>query len=303
VTSRLLPPALALALIWASHARAEDIQRAPFAAPELAGLLTDTRLVEFSGIAPSVESRRFWAINDGGQAAILWQINERGKIQGEMLMSGVTNVDFEDITSFTLAKKNYVAVGDIGDNAAVMPNHNIYVMSDALSPAQAPLWTVRYHYPDGPHDAESLMANAAEGVFYIVNKRVSPPILYRVPMHPKHDVEVTAERIGALEGIPVADSDVDDESNRVRFASQPTGAVLGCDGNELLLLTYASVYRYRKTSKQSWAEALSGQTPQALPLPPMVQAEAITLSKDCRTLYVGGEKIPGALWRFKRTRK
>jgi hypothetical protein len=294
---------LLAALLGANQVLANDIQRAPFAAPELAGLLTDNRLVEFSGIAPSVTNRRLWAINDGGQAAILWQINERGKIQGEMLMSGVTNIDFEDITSFTLDKKNYVAVGDIGDNAAVMPSHNIHVMYDVLSPTQAPVWTVRYRYPDGPHDAESLMANAAEGVFYIVNKRVSPPILYRVPMRPKDDVEVTAERIGALEGIPVADSDVDDESNRVRFASQPTGAVLGCDGNELLLLTYASVYRYRKSAKQSWAEALKGQTPQALPLPPMVQAEAITLSKDCRMLYVGGEKIPGALWRFKRARK
>ena len=40
--------------------------------------------------------------------------------------------------------------------------------------------------------------------------------------------------------------------------------------------------------------------PQVLPLPLMFQAEAITLTRNCDTLYVGGEKVPGPLWRFAR---
>ena len=109
-----------------------------------------------------------------------------------------------------------------------------------------------------------------------------------------------AKRIAILEGLPLNDPNSTDARNAVRFGSQPTGAVMGCGGNELLLLTYASVYRYHKRNSQSWAKALMGQMPQMLPLPLTFQAEAITLSHDCNTLYVGGEKVPGPLWRFAR---
>lgn len=294
---------LALALPGLSHSAARtEFQLAPFSTPVLAGLLTDPRLIEFSGLAPSAQNNRFWAINDGGQDAILFQTDGAGKILSEVRMQGVDNIDFEDLTSFRWHGENYVAVGDIGDNAAVLPERSIYVMHDQLGSSQAPAWRVRYRYPDRPHDAESLMTDANEGFFYIVNKRVMPPTVYRIPIKPSKDSVVVAETIGQLEFLPIPDPEVDDESNRVRFASQPTGAVMGCDGRELLLLTYASVYRYTREKNQSWAQALAGQRPQFLPLPPMVQAEAITLSRDCKQLYVGGEKIPGVLWRFNRKR-
>lgn len=293
---------LALALSGRCTAASPELRLAPFSTPILAGLLTDTRLVEFSGLAPSATKNRFWAVNDGGQDAILFQIDGSGKIVAEMRMQGVENVDIEDLTSFHWRGENYVAVGDIGDNAAVLLEHSIYVMHDRLGEAQAPAWRVRYRYPDGPHDAESLMTDAEEGYFYIVNKRVMPPTVYRLPIKPSQNEVVVAEKVGLLEYLPIPDPEVDDESNRVRFASQPTGAVLGCDGRELLLLTYASVYRYTREPNQRWEQALPGQRPEFLPLPPMVQAEAITLSRNCKQLYVGGEKIPGMLWRFSRKR-
>lgn len=293
---------IALSLPALSLAARSEFQLAPFDTPVLAGLLTDPRLVEFSGLAPSARKNRFWAINDGGQEAILYHTDSNGKIVSEVRMQEVENIDFEDLTSFRWKDQDFVAVGDIGDNAAVLPEHSIYVMRDRLEPSQAPAWRVRYRYPDRPHDAESLMTDAAEGYFYIVNKRVMPPTVYRLPIRPSKDEVVVAETVGKLEFLPVPDPEVDDESNRVRFASQPTGAVMGCDGRELFLLTYASVYRYTREQDQSWAQALPGQRPQFLPLPPMVQAEAITLSRDCKQLYVGGEKIPGVLWRFNRKR-
>ena len=298
---RLFLGALALPCLCFAAPRTE-FQLAPFATPVLAGLLTDSRLIEFSGLAPSAQKNRFWAVNDGGQAAVLYHTDGSGKIVSEMRMQDVENVDFEDLTSFSWRGENYVAVGDIGDNAAVLPERSIYVMPDQAKDVQAPAWRVRYRYPDRPHDAESLMTDTKEGYFYIVNKRVMPPTMYRLPIKPSSKDVVVAETVGQLEFLPIPDPEVDDESNRVRFASQPTGAVLGCDGRELLLLTYASVYRYTREENQSWAQALPGQRPQFLPLPPMVQAEAITLSRDCKYLYVGGEKIPGVLWRFARKR-
>jgi hypothetical protein len=285
---------------------------APFGPPALAGLMTDARLIEFSGLAPARQKNRFWAINDGGEDAVLWQIDEKGRIQEKLQLQEVTNIDFEDLASFSLKdasgkREYYVAIGDIGDNAAVLPERVIYVVPDAKHRAKKhrvrAAWQVRFRYPDGPHDAESLTVDAERGYFYIVNKRVTPPVLYRLPLRPsaKHPGKLqTAERIGALSGLPAENLSSIDTSNAVRFGSQATGAVMGCDGNELLLLTYAAVYRYQKTNSVAWSDALAGQVPQVLPLPPTFQAEAVTLSRDCKVLYVGGEKVPGPLWRFQR---
>ncbi len=279
----------------------------PFASPRLAGLMTDLRLVEFSGMAPARRKDRFWAINDGGQDPILWQIDAKGKIKAQLSLQNTGNIDFEDLASFSLkppngARKHYVAVADIGDNAALHNDHKIYIIADVAGrKAAAPDWTIHFRYPDGAHDAESLAVDAKRGYLYIVIKRVLPPILYRLPLQPSTNELQIAERVATLEGLPANDQNSDDDRNAVRFGSQPTGAVMGCDGNELLLLTYASVYRYQKRNSQSWAKALVGQMPQVLRLPLMIQAEAITLSRDCNTLYVGGEKVPGPLWRFART--
>ena len=59
-------------------------QATPFATPRLAGLMTDVRLVEFSGMAVARRKNRFWAINDGGQAPVLWQIDQKGKIVAQL---------------------------------------------------------------------------------------------------------------------------------------------------------------------------------------------------------------------------
>ncbi len=300
--------ALALGSMVLSSASSADAsaQASTFATPRLAGLMTDVRLVEFSGMASARRKNRFWAINDGGQAPVLWQIDQKGKIVAQLKLENVENIDIEDLASFSLkppgrVRLHYVAVADIGDNAAVKNDHKIYIVPDVAGrKAAGPDWTIRFRYPDGAHDAESLAVDAKRGYLYIVIKRVLPPILYRVPLQPSSNEVQTAERIATLEGIPVNDQNSPDARNAVRFGSQPTGAVMGCDGNELLLLTYASVYRYHKANSESWASALVGQKPQLLPLPPMFQAEAITLTRDCKTLYVGGEKVPGPLWRFTR---
>ncbi len=289
----------------------------PFASLKLAGLMTDVRLVEFSGMAPARRKDRFWAINDGGQEPILWQIDAKGKIKTQLRIEGVENIDFEDLASFSVKPPNsrrlhYVVVPDIGDNVAMRNDHKIYIVADVPGrKVAAPAWTIHFRYPDGAHDAESIAVDAKEGYVYIVIKRVLPPILYRVPLRPGFreggawpnpqttQIQI-AEHVATLEGLPESDQNSADARNAVRYASQPTGAVLGCDGNELLLLTYASVYRYQKSSSQIWATALVGQMPEVMALPLMFQAEAITLSRDCDTLYVGGEKVPGPLWRYSR---
>jgi hypothetical protein len=304
---KLMTLMLSILLLQTASLAQPKFEMAPFQNAALAGVLTDARLVELSGLAPAARKNRYWAVNDGGQAAILWQVDASGKIQDQSELlndqgQALANVDFEDLASFKLGDKRYVAVGDIGDNAAVLPKHSIYIFEDQPKTMRRMrvAWTLHYQYPDRPHDGESLMVDAKNGLVYIVNKRVSPPTMYSIALRPQSDGVQVASIVGPLENLPVPDVNVDDESNRVRYASQPTGAVLGCKGNEFFLLTYASVFRYRKIPNKNWTESLKGQFPQVLGLPPMIQAEAVTMSKDCQTLIVSGEKIPGAIWHYKR---
>ncbi len=270
-----------------------------------AGIMTDQRLVEFSGMAPSRRvDRRFWAINDGGQAASLWQIDARGRIKREVPINGITNVDFEDITSFVYKKKAYLAIGEIGDNAAATNLHKIYVIAEPSAKAKTAdvAWVVTYKYPDRAHDAESLMADVKNDRFYIVNKRVEPPAMFSLPLKPSQSSTVIADDVGLMANIPrpVTNGGVIDPKsvNQITYASQPTSAVLDCSGDRIYLLTYAAVYRYHKRADQHWKDALIGQQPLRIQLPPIYQAEAITLSTDCSTLFVGSEKVPSVLWKY-----
>jgi hypothetical protein len=296
------------ALLAIVSAPSFSFEPAAVEAPVLESILTDERLIEFSGLAPShLRKDRMWAINDGGATPSVWLLDPKGKIQDRIVLKDVQNIDFEDLASFRKGgKKNgtpMLAVADIGDNAA---KRGIYLIHVVQEPKQAGgevkiAYTVKYQYPDGPHDAESLGVDAKEGYFYIATKRVTPSILYRVPIFPKKPDQLqTAELIGPLGQMQPDDPDAAQASNQIRYAAQPTSMTMGCDGRDLFLLTYAAIYQYRRERSQTWAQALKNQTPRRQVLPPIFQAEAIAQTLNCDRIYVGSEKLPSPFFSFKR---
>ena len=292
-------------VLLAALASTQPLAPAPFGNPQIAGFITDPGMAELSGLAPSQRRKaRLWGINDSGQPAYLWALDLQGKVRGGFELRGVRNIDFEDLASFRWQNKSYLAVADIGDNLGLRDALVIHIVREPkkLGGEHAPAWSVRFRYPDGVFDDESLAVDVAELRMLLVSKRTDPPVLYSVPLKPKSDEVQVAIRLGAFEHLPGVDSKSGNDSNQVRFATQPTGLAIGCDGRELLLLTYASVYRYTRTSKQDWPEALSGQKPQILALPPLTQAEAISLDRSCKNLYVGSENVPSPLIRFVRNK-
>lgn len=278
---------------------------APFGNPQIAGFITDSGMAELSGLAPSQRRQdRLWGINDSGQPAYLWALDLKGKVLGGFELRGVRNIDFEDLASFRWKNKSYLAIADIGDNGGLRDSLVIYIVREPkkLGGDQAPAWSVRFRYPDGVFDDESLAVDVAQQRMFVVSKRTDPPVLYSVPLRPKTGELQVATRLGEFGHLPGTDPDSADPSNQVRFATQPTGLAIGCDGRELLLLTYASVYRYTRSAQQDWPEALIGQKPQILALPPLTQAEAISLDRNCKSLYVGSENVPSPLIRFIRNK-
>lgn len=272
--------------------------------PSLGGLITDERLTELSGMtAVSYNKNQLWAINDGGHGNFLYAISTKGSIVRELALPGITNVDVEDISAFRYKKRQLLAIGDVGDNGGMREVRPIYIIAEpkANDDSIQLKWTVRFRFPDRRHDCESLFVDVNEGYIYLINKRTESPILYRVPLKPETNTVVTAEMIGVMPGVRAVQYDeaVHLSDNQSKYATQPTSAVLSCDRRTLSLLTYTAIYHYRRGKNQSWADAFVDAKPEQIALPPLPQAESMSYSTDCRYLYVGSERTPSPIWRFR----
>lgn len=290
---------LLFGLLGAMSAHADQIA----ALPDIAGWMKGEELAEFSGLAASQRrAGRFWALNDGGSSASLWALDRRARVRGEVKVDGVVNVDWEDLASFRLRGKPWLLIADSGDNEAHRTDINLQIVPEPLHPKGhvQPAWQIRFRFPEGPHDCESVAVDAAAGWVYLVSKRVRPSVLYRLPLEPPAGQVVTAERIGELGGIPQPTAaQIANPKNFTRYASEPTALDLSCDGRTLALLTYARIYLYqRPTAGADFAPVLA--TPvDSVALPPLPQAEALAFSRGCKRLYVGSENPPVPLLRYR----
>lgn len=305
MTAWLLATALHVA------AAAEPPLDTHYQAPEISGLLSDARLVELSGLAAASGRReRWWAINDGGNQQVVFLIDNKGSIKGELRLPSVPNVDWEDLARFTWNGREWLLIADIGDNGRLRESVDLWLIREpdpALLERKKSLegrphrhW--RFRYPDAPHDAESIAVDVETQSIYILQKRVVPARLYRLPLKRAPDQRVQiAEEVARLAGIPQPDAEaLQTQGPFARFRSQPTAMAMSCDRRELLVLTYHAIYRYERDPLRSWANSLVGQHPTLIPLLPIPQAEAIAYDRDCSSFMVGSEKAPVPLLRYRR---
>ena len=147
-------------------------------------------LNELSGL---VASRRdvgvVYAHNDSGDQPRFFAMDaETGKARGEFLLKGVQAIDWEDIALGPCPAGTCVFLGDTGDNQRVRSSISIYVVPEpALDPPKGKAeltsferWTL--HYPDGPHDAETLLVDPRSGDLFLVTKELfGRGTLYALP--------------------------------------------------------------------------------------------------------------------------
>ncbi|MBK9657765.1 MAG: hypothetical protein IPO66_21075 [Rhodanobacteraceae bacterium] len=295
---------LAFLVIWPAWVLANPPR--PIARPSIAGIVTDPQLGELSGLASSHHQRdRYWAINDGGNGNHLLLLDGRGRVLKKLPVDGAENTDWEDLASFHWQDKNWLLIADTGDNAGEREHVVLWLLPEPehlLDGAHAgPAQALRLRYPDAPHDVEAMTVDGQSGSVFLLTKRTVPPVLYRVPLSAAGKPKVvTAQRVGALDAIPQpTPSDIARDGQLSRFRSQTTGLALDCNHLGLLVLTYDAVYRYVRSPQQSWEAALPGQTPARSPLNLLPQAEAMALDRGCRNLFVGSEKAPVPLLRFR----
>ena len=217
--------------------------------------IKDARITESSGLAVDRAGNVYWTINDSGDRGVAYGVGLDGKVQGTLNFRAQP-IDVEAVA----VHNNRLYVGDIGDNTSRRSFVRVFFFNNP----RANGLTVSYHaydfrYPDGPHNAETLLVNGS-GRLFIVTKGQDGAV-YAAPKKPDR------QGINGLKKVGTAPSDVTD------------GTFLP-SGDKIALLTYTTVIVIDASTYGVLASS---------PIPHQRQAESLTLSLDEKSLLVGSE--------------
>lgn len=184
-------------------------------------IFLDQKVEETSGLIYFDHS--FWTINDSGNPNILYRIDAKtGLVVSEVIIEGSENVDWEDMTQ----DLDHIYIGDIGDNAAVRDEKQVYKVkkSDLLNVNRGksvPSEIIRFSYPqaegkESRFDAEALIS--FKGSLHIFTKDLFETNHFTIPIVP-------GTAIAAYVG-------------KFKTEGQVTGAAVDSATNTLLLVGY-----------------------------------------------------------------
>ncbi len=252
-----------------------------------ATLVKVPQLTEASGLAISRRvAGRLWAHNDSGQP-VLFALDTRGAVTGQLRVTGAKVEDWEAVAVGPCDGGSCIYIGDIGDNEAKRRGVTVYRVPEpeGASGTAAVADTLRATYPDGAHDAETLLV--AGGRLYIVTKGETGPVgLYRFPAQLQSGTTMKLERVG-------------DPSLKVDGDSRITDGSVSPDDQWIVLRTKSALTFYRAS------DLLAGRWRAAstVDLKPLnePQGEGLALGAE-NTVFLagegGGKKQPGTFARF-----
>jgi len=211
---------------------------------------------------------------------------------GVFRVTGAQADDWEDIAIGPGPQPNqpYLYIGDIGDNNSTRAEVIVYrVAEPALSTATRkltksrpgvtePAQALRLRYPDGKHDAETLLVHPATGNIYIVTKVVlANPVVYEALAPLQFGKPVTLKRLGEIR-VPSL------------FGGVITGGAISPDGRRVALCDYFQGYELILPAKATnfddiWKERMVG-----FDLGKRKQGEAITYRLDGKALLATSER-------------
>jgi hypothetical protein len=282
-------PSLFSALVVAAAVITPAPSKAQVLAPRCQPAATWVRvpeLVEGSGVAASRRTPgRLWAINDSG-APVVVALNGQGMVTGRVELPGAAVEDWEAVAVGPCPAGSCIYVGDIGDNKARRKRVTVYRVAEPAEdedPARVDVFHATY--PDGPHDAESLLV-ATDGRLYIVTKGSEGPVaIYRFPAGLQSGTTVRLERVGHVR-----------DPQRPRAADRITDGAVSPDGRWVVLRGARVLIFYRAADllAGNWREA--GRVSLASLKEP--QGEGVAFASN-DSIYVvgegGGKRRPGTL--------
>jgi len=246
-------------------------------------------LPEGSGLAASRRTPgRFWAHNDSGEP-VLFALDSNGKVTGRLRLTGAGVEDWEAVAVGKCPAGSCIYIGDIGDNDAGRRQITVYRVAEPADPnGSAKVDAFHATYPDGAHDAESLLVTP-EGRLLIVTKGDTGAVaLYRFPAELRSGTTSRLERVGAPR-----DKSQPGENDRI------TDGAMSPDGQWVVLRTRNALMFYRA------ADLLAGNWREAATVPVdkvgEPQGEGVTFASNDSLFLMsegGGKKQPGAFARL-----
>lgn len=246
-----------------------DLEMATYFASE-AEERGEVKLPEVSGLAWSRNNPGFiWAHQDSRNENLLYLLDSQsGELVVTYRIKGIHNRDWEDIETAPgpLEGRNYLYVGDIGDNDAVYGSYTIYRFEEPLFQEshrgeiinmEPEMDEIRFRYLGHDHDAEALMVDPLTKDIYVVTKRDLHAILYVAAYPQKLEEEFTLT-----------------EGGEFSFTLATAGSI-SKDGNEVLIKTYGQIFYWHRSAEERLVETLSRAPLEAPYNPREGQGEAI----------------------------
>jgi hypothetical protein len=251
--------------------------------PETA-LVTISALPEASGLAFARGTTRLWMHNDSGAPELI-AVDPKGAVTGRLTLSGARVEDWEALASGPCGKGRCLYVGDICDNDAKRKQITIYRLQEPETPSgSVAAEPIHATYPDGAHDAETLLVSPDGSLFIVTKGDTGPVALYRFPPELKAGATVKLERVGK------AIAEKPGELSRV------TDGAISSDGKWVVLRSNTALTFYRGEQFMRGDFAVARRVDVSGLKEP--QGEAVVFGTG-NTVYLGGEgggkKQPGTL--------
>jgi hypothetical protein len=223
----------------------------------------DPRIVESSGLV--VVGDLFVTTNDSGDSGRVFAVDRDGRTAGVTTWAA----EPEDVEALAPAGPAEVWVGDIGDNPGNRESITVARVPVGAGDRTVDPTTYELVYPDGPRDAEALLAHPSTGRLYVVSKLVFGGVVYAAPQRLDPDEPNRLREVGPVVGIV-------------------TDGTFMPGGRHLVLRTYDRAVVYSFPDLEMVGE---------MSLPEQRQGEGIAVDADGE-LYVSSEGLRSALLRL-----
>ena len=254
---------------------------AAYAAAQMVGQVQDPQLNAVSGIAASWRTPGVLYVHNNRDRAEFAAVAESGAVMARFTLTGATVRDIEDIAVGRCPAGTCVHLADLGNNVTPrtdfqilrVPEPTISMGAATTLPAERLVFT----YPDGPHNAESLLIDPGSGALYVITKVAAGArsAVYKLPAFPAGGA---ATKVADLP-VPAP-------------ADQPaTAADAHPCGAGFLLRTNNTAYEFRVPLGSPLEDAFKA-TPTVVPFGAEQQSEAITYRPDGRGYYTTSEGAP-----------
>jgi hypothetical protein len=269
--------------------------------PVVAGLIETDDIKESSGLSASECQDVLWTHNDSGNDALIYAMSTEGKHLGTWRVGGAQNVDWESVATYKNPDgKCFLLLGDIGDNDGTRTEVELYripepaastetVGSDSVDPLPTEsAETMKFSYPDGSNDAETVLVHPWTGDIYIVTKEKSGPAgVFRLKPAFGTGPAVMSEK--------VAD---------VSVPSTPeghlTGGSMSPDGRRVMLCDLQGGYELVLPEGVVDPDAIWQQEAMTVDLGDRKQGEGVSYGRDGLSLFASSEKKNSPLYVIRR---